>query len=373
MTSPSTTSRDQADAAAAAQNSTATSVAPFEPRQHQATEDSRASSGSPEPRTSLDKDASEEHASRKREREASLEPSANPSPSQAPGATDSLPLKKNRLQNESGTSMPSSSIPEKVAEEAEATEEAHEEAKKADETEKVGQIRRKVQDLTWKEGQEADAVQQDKVDVVSSKSAEDNVSTANKTNADEAKPETSSSAGANPAPTRTQPTFSSFSAKTSPFSSVPTSSGSSSASGKSGFAGASPFAAFAKGSSSPFSSAGGMKPSSLGSSIGGSHEAASTASSIKPSSTSGSSMLKGGFGAFAGASPLTKPTSTKQDSPAAEENGDKAAQGKSFSEQLLSETSFNVAHDGLPALGATEQEGEWCWSESSLIWRSIAD
>ncbi|EPQ31414.1 uncharacterized protein PFL1_00749 [Pseudozyma flocculosa PF-1] len=370
---PATSSPAKDDVASPSkQTSSATAVAPFDTENGQAQHSSTADSPEPSGRTSLDKDGAEEHASRKRERETSLEPSANPSPSTA-ATPDSLPLKKNRLQNDNSAS----SRPEDVAEETEPAEESVEDkAKAAPETERVGQIRQKVQDLTWKEGKDGDAAKDSTAPGGKTTEAAEEASTAaavpgslsqEAKGAAKVETKSTSSPAETPAPVRTQPTFSSFSASASPFSSVPTPSGSSStASGKGGFvSSASPFKTFAQGSASPFAKGGGIKPSSLGSSIGGHHE--TTTISAGSASTSGSSTPKGsnlGFGAFAGASPLKKTMpgpGAKEASPAAADQAPatSVASSKSFSEQLLSEAdsaTTETKSKDRPALDAAEQE-----------------
>lgn len=273
----------------------------------------------------------EHHSSRKREREGSLEPSTQ----QTPTKVDPVPAKKNRLQDDA------------LAEEAETADAAP----VGVETEKVGQIRKKVDAMSTGEKTAAPTDNGDaqaSAEPPAPKVAKfDTATTSPPPLPAASKPEASSSTSAStsppPLPARTQPTFSSFSSKASPFSAVPTSSGSSGASSSKNS-----FAAFsAKNTASPTPRGfGGIKPSDLGSSIGGKHDAA-------PVPTPTKSVLKGpslGFGAFAGASPLSKaksPTpSTPQEpaDPADKESEDGAAAkstddapAETFEQKLLRE------------------------------------
>ncbi|CDS01156.1 hypothetical protein, partial [Sporisorium scitamineum] len=226
-----------------------------QPRHSQSSSSPRHQSSSPQPcsPTSITKptppSAEDTTSRRKREREGSLEPSQL-TPSKA---TEAIPAKKNRLED---------SLPEEDDDDA---------SSHPAETDKVGQIRKKVDELSTKElelksaAKPSDAVVESKQDAVSEAISEPAPSTESKpqsaasaTQHKSAEPQAAKSSQDPPA--RTQPTFSSFSSKSSPFSSVPSSSGSSSAAAtKTGFA------AFAAKSS-------GIKPSSLGSSIGGHHE-----------------------------------------------------------------------------------------------------
>ncbi|GAC99625.1 hypothetical protein PHSY_007228 [Pseudozyma hubeiensis SY62] len=256
---------------------------------------------------------------RKREREGSLEPSQL-TPSRA---TEAIPAKKNRVED---------SLQE---------EDDDDTASHVAETEKVGQIRKKVDELSTKELELRSAVSA--TDPASTTSS---VTTKEKVSSEEAVPKAAAPSGSEPKvaetqsikplqdpPARTQPTFSSFSSKSSPFSSVPSSSGSSSASSSKGG-----FSAFSAKNSSPLVGAG-IQPSTLGSSIGGHHEGNGSASPL--SSAPSKPIAKGssfGFGAFAGASPLAKP---KADSPAAasEKDSDKSQSTDdkaSFTQKLLS-------------------------------------
>ncbi|GAK68088.1 pH domain-like protein [Moesziomyces antarcticus] len=251
-------------------------------------------------------------SSRKREREGSVEPSQM-TPSRV---AESIPAKKNRLEDS-------------------LQEEDDDPSAEQPETEKVGHIREKVHQLSTHELKAAKPETDNKPEddnaaaAPSPSPSKDNTTSAPAKDAD--------------APTRTQPTFSAFSSKSSPFSAVPSSSGSSSA--KSGFS------AFAARSSSPLVGSG-IKPSSLGSSIGGHHsESASASSSTAASSSSTSApakpIVKGsafGFGAFAGASPLAKPkspasTASPKEAEQAESSDDKAT----FEQKLLSEDKGAVA------------------------------
>lgn len=278
------------------------------------------------------KTAEDSSSRRKREREGSLEP-AQLTPSRA---TEAIPAKKNRvedsLQEEDDDEVGTSSV----------------------ETEKVGQIRKKVDELSTKELElksaqsaadpnSADAAAETKA---TTSDAASELATTTQTQSDSTDPtaqpkstETQASKPAQDPPARTQPTFSSFSSKSSPFSSVPSSSGSSSAAASKGGG----FSAFAAKSSSPLVGSG-IKPSSLGSSIGGHHDENGPASPLsgaaKPAVAPSKPIVKGqafGFGAFAGASPLAKP---KADSPAASEKESdepKSTDDKaSFEQKLLS-------------------------------------
>ncbi|SPO28374.1 related to YRB2 - Ran-GTPase-binding protein involved in nuclear protein export [Ustilago trichophora] len=264
---------------------------------------------------------------RKREREGSLEPSQL-TPSRA---AEAIPAKKNRVEDS-------------------LQEEDDDADNHAAETEKVGQIRKKVDELSTKELQSS---QTTSAAVSDASAAETKQTTASETipgtapaseinkdstSADQSTAETPAEKPAQDVPARTQPTFSSFSSKSSPFSSVPSSSGSSAGASKGGFS------AFAAKSSSPLV-ASGIKPSSLGSSIGGHHAENGSASSVGAASSSSSvsskPIVKGssfGFGAFAGASPLSKP---KSDSPAAVEKESEKPQSTddkaTFEQKLLSE------------------------------------
>ncbi|SPO29494.1 related to YRB2 - Ran-GTPase-binding protein involved in nuclear protein export [Ustilago trichophora] len=288
---------------------------------------------------------------RKREREGSLEPSQL-TPSRA---AEAIPAKKNRVED---------SLQEEDDDDAD---------NHAAETEKVGQIRKKVDELSTRELQssqstsvgasDASAASQinetaasETIPETAAASETDKVSTA----ADQTTAETPAVKPAQDAPARTQPTFSSFSSKSSPFSSVPSSSGSSTGASKGGFS------AFAAKSSSPLVGSG-IKPSSLGSSIGGHHAENGSASPVGAASSSASvpskPIVKGssfGFGAFAGASPLAKP---KADSPAAAEKEsdkpDTTNDKATFEQKLLSEDKADSAASETktkPLLEASEAE-----------------
>ncbi|CBQ68568.1 related to YRB2-Ran-GTPase-binding protein involved in nuclear protein export [Sporisorium reilianum SRZ2] len=326
-------------------------------RDSQSTSSPRQQSSSPQPssptsttntlpsKAPAQSSAEDTTSRRKREREGSLEPSQL-TPSKA---TEANPAKKNRvedsLQEEDDDDAPSHPV----------------------ETDKVGHIRKKVDELSTKElelktaGNASDAaVAEREQDAASSALAQPAPATDPKpqfatSSAQEKTAEPQASKATQDPPVRTQPTFSSFSSKSSPFSSVPSSSGSSSASAtKTGFS------AFAAKSS-------GIKPSSLGSSIGGHHDengsasplagtAASAAQSSKPI-VKGSSF---GFGAFAGASPLAKPkaaspAATEKQAEKPESTDDKA----SFTEKLLSQNDDASAASeskSKPLLEATETE-----------------
>lgn len=249
---------------------------------------------------------------RKREREASLEPSSQLTPSRA---TEAIPAKKNRVED---------SLQEE-------DDDAHHDTT---ETEKVGQIRKKVDELSTKEGQSIQSTSENvtaaqKPQPAASETAAPSESKKDSSPTEQTSVETPAAKTSQDPPARTQPTFSSFSSKSSPFSSVPSSSGSSAGASKGGF--------------SAFASKGaGIQPSSLGSSIGGHHENGSASPAASNSAAAPAKpIVKGssfGFGAFAGASPLAKP---KVDSPAVsdkvsdkpESTDDKAT----FEQKLLSE------------------------------------
>lgn len=301
--------------------------------------------------------ATEDNSSRrKREREGSLEPTQL-TPSRA---AEAIPAKKNRVED---------SLQEEDDDEAGAS---------AVETEKVGQIRKKVDELSTKE------LELKSAQLAADSNSADPVAEAKATKSDAAaepaiipqtqpdstapttQPKSAETQAAKPAqepPARTQPTFASFSSKSSPFSSVPSSSGSSSAAASKGG-----FSAFAAKSSSPLVGSG-IKPSSLGSSIGGHHDengsAPPLAGAAKPAVAPSKPIVKGqafGFGAFAGASPLAKP---KADSPAVSEkeaDEPKATDDKaSFEQKLLSHDKDAAAASETkqkPLLEAVEAESK---------------
>ena len=321
-------------------------------REPQPPSSSQQSSPSPQPsspastsKAVTDKEPSEDATSRrKREREGSLEPSQL-TPSRA---AEAIPTKKNRLED---------SLQE---------EDDDDTVNHAAETEKVGQIRKKVDELSTKELElksaesapvpssstsEVDETVQDAASKTAQGPAE---TTESQTKFALAQP---TKASQQP-PARTQPTFSSFSSKSSPFSSVPSSSGSSSATTSRGG-----FSAFSAKSSSPLAGAG-IKPSSLGSSIGVHHEENGSVSPLV--SVSSKPIVKGstfGFGAFAGASPLAKPkaaspTVSEKDSDKSQSVDDRA----SFTEKLLNHDKDTVAASETrtkPLLEPTEVECKW--------------
>lgn len=266
---------------------------------------------------------------RKREREGSLEPSQL-TPSREP-----IPAKKNRVED---------SLQE---------EEDDTDTQNQAETEKVGQIRKKVDELSTHELKTAQTASTNSSESVAAEAkdevaaetvtAKDSTSESKKesTSTDQPGTETQPAKASQDPPARTQPTFSAFSSKSSPFSAVPSSSGSSSSSSKSGFS------AFAARSASPLVRSG-IKPSSLGSSIGGHHaENGSTSPAAAASSSSSKPIAKGssfGFGAFAGASPLAKakvkaPATSEKESDKPESSTDK----DTFEQKLLSESKDDAA------------------------------
>ncbi|SNX85784.1 related to YRB2 - Ran-GTPase-binding protein involved in nuclear protein export [Melanopsichium pennsylvanicum] len=289
---------------------------------------------------------------RKREREGSLEPSQF-IPSRA---ADAIPAKKNRVED---------SLQEEE-DDADNHTDHH-----ALETEKVGHIRKKVDELSTKELQSASSTApiasaiQTNQQAAADEVPETHPSTPNTTNESYEAPQSNAAEQApktvHDPPARTQPTFSSFSSKSSPFSSVPSSSGSSASATKSSFS------AFAAKSSSPVVGSG-IKPSSLGSSIGG-HKAKNGSASPVASSSSATAtskpIVKGssfGFGAFAGASPLSQP---KADSSAAsEKESDKPEPNPAkatFEQKLLNEDKDTSAASEItfkPLFGATEAEAK---------------
>ena len=301
--------------------------------------------------------AEEAVSGRKREREGSLEPSQL-TPSREP-----IPAKKNRLEDS-------------LHEEDDDTESRHQ-----PETEKVGQIRKKVDELSTQELKTAQTTLSSESEpaaatatatatataktqtAAETASATETASESKKdsTLADKPSRESEPVKSSQYPPARTQPTFSTFSSKSSPFSAVPSSSGSSSSSSKSGFS------AFAARSSSPLVGSG-IKPSSLGSSIGAHHAENGSASPATATTSSGCSkpIAKGssfGFGAFAGASPLAKTkvqaaTTSEKESKKTESSTDKAT----FEQKLLSDSKDDSASSESkckPLLEAPEAESKF--------------
>jgi Ran-binding protein 3 len=235
---------------------------------------------------------------------------------------------------------------------------------KSAEGEKVGQIRKRVQDLSWKQRKEGDrdALDEDKdgegeeeeASVSESRPAVKESSSPKRTQPSFAsyssKPSAFASAKredaasppvsaldedkttASPPNGRTQPTFSSFSKSSSPFNSMSSVAGPSWLAGKSG-------------SGSPASGGGGLRPSALGS-VGSSNkpsidakEAFAPASSQEEKSTgppsSGSKQL--GFGAFSSNKTFSARSSTPTNATDGKVNGDDGedtSTGKSFDEVL---------------------------------------
>ncbi|PWY97232.1 PH domain-like protein, partial [Testicularia cyperi] len=275
---------------------------------------------------------------RKREREGSLEPTAQATPTKR---LDTVPAKKNRLQD--------------------SVEEEEDSAEARPETEKVGQIRKKVDELSTEEslsnGSAVESLgQSDSKLAATEKHAKHDstqADTPDQDTASEATPAaedketgTAKEGAAVAVPARTQPTFASFSSKTSPFSAIPSSSGTSGNSGslKPGFAAFSSKASPLSPSPAAASPGGGIKPSSLGSAIGGHHKDKTAGPSnlsapVKPA-------VKGqafGFGAFAGASPLSKPKPVdSKESEATSTGTGLTAAKESFAQKLLSEDSGTV-------------------------------
>ncbi|PWN37908.1 uncharacterized protein FA14DRAFT_20671 [Meira miltonrushii] len=287
--------------------------------------------------TELDMDHAES-LRRKRDREGSLEPTLTPSQKE-------IPAKKNRLQDDTSANDPPGSAPSSPS------------RKSNIEGEKVGQIRKRVEDLSWKQRKEGnrDGGDDDEGDVVTNHKEElkrktsadndDEQESSIKDDADHAEPQAkkssqptfssfSSSSGFGsakkdasssifdqdakaatekapksppPLPARTQPTFSSFSKSGSPFNSA-----TASIAGPSWLAGKS-------------TASGGLKPSSLGA-VPGSSSAGSDKPSVPLGNTSSSSTSpppsnaassKGlGFGAFASANPFSPKGSGRMASPA---------------------------------------------------------
>lgn len=294
---------------------------------------------------------------RKRDREGSIEPSLTPS------KQESIPTKKNRLQSdtvaEEPTALSSSSPPLPST------------ALGSVEGEKVGQIRKRVEDLSWKQRKEGDrdrlepegTEEEVKTDTgkveaetieVSTDKGDTPVKTSQPTFASFAKskgfaraepnssPSTSTSATAQ-ASARTQPTFSSFSKSSSPFGSA-----SANIAGPSWLAGK---ASSSGSSSSAAIGGGGLKPSTLGSMPGSEQGTPATTSATKSVSPPPSAIKAGGglgFGAFASSNAFTKAASSRSSTPlsAAKEDGssspgdglaaapEKPAAPKSFDEAL---------------------------------------
>lgn len=282
--------------------------------------------------TELDMDHAES-LRRKRDREGSLEPTLTPSQKE-------IPAKKNRLQDDTNANDPPGSAPSSPS------------RKSNIEGEKVGQIRKRVEDLSWKQrkegnrdggddeevgkteeskrkndGQEKGATDDIKVDAdqakiqkssqptFSSFSSSSGFASANSKNDasgsifdKDAKTVTEKSPKSPPPlPARTQPTFSSFSKSGSPFNSA-----TASIAGPSWLAGKS-------------TASGGLKPSSLGAVPGSSNAAsdkpnvplADTASSSTSPPPSNATSSKGlGFGAFASANPFSSKGAGRMASPA---------------------------------------------------------
>lgn len=285
----------------------------------------------------------EDAQSRKRDREGSQEPSAvsHGTPSTPDAA---LPVKKNRLIDEP--------TPSKAVKEA------------PTESGKVGQIRRRVEELSYdeREAKRADSgashsesAEKGSLDSISATAGDKATEQAappplpprkaqaetatTQAASEEPEAETSKPAIA-PSSVRTQPTFASFSSSSSPFSG---SHAASSVSGPSWLAGSkssssSPFAGVGNGSNSPkiggmSGSTGSIKPSALGSDSGPASESRSSPASSKTgtttgekgkASTAGSGAAKAssglGFGAFAtskpfssGAAPKASPSTNSSD------------------------------------------------------------
>ncbi|MCO5573470.1 hypothetical protein L7F22_027241 [Adiantum nelumboides] len=327
--------------------------------------------------TELDMDHAES-LRRKRDREGSLEPTLTPSQKE-------IPTKKNRLQNDTNPNDPPGSAPSSPS------------RKSNIEGEKVGQIRKRVEDLSWKQRKEGnrDGGDDEEIDrydteelkrknsvrkddgqesgvkddvnvevegtsayqtkVQSKKSSQPTFSSFssssgfasanNKKDASgsifdqDAKPATEkSSKSPPPLPARTQPTFSSFSKSGSPFNSA-----TASIAGPSWLAGKS-------------TASGGLKPSSLGAVPGSSSATSdkpstslggSSSSSTSPPPNNASSSKGLGFGAFASAKPFSPKGSGRMASPALS------------SEKKPNETSDSLQADDLKEIekGKEEENG----------------
>ncbi|CAO1618307.1 unnamed protein product [Sympodiomycopsis kandeliae] len=271
---------------------------------------------------------SEEAVSRKRDREGSIDPSSTTAPAPAapagrkhvaPRSSDApIPAKKNR-----------------IIDDEESSESAQEPGTET-EKEKVGQIRRRVEELSYEERESKRA------DTGASKETDETTATASNVPPElpprtAPLPSSSATAKQDPpiaastsnaaTPARKQPTFSSFSSSSSPFASSSASAG---VSGPSWLAGSSSSSSSSPSESSSIfgngvqrsggisGSTGAIKPSSLGGGAPAASKAAesnSTSSnkattSVKvPSATPANKSSAGlGFGAFAGSRPFTKTT-----------------------------------------------------------------
>ncbi|PWN29445.1 hypothetical protein BDZ90DRAFT_258365 [Jaminaea rosea] len=344
---------------------------------------------------------SEEIASRKRDREGSLEPSSSftsalqKSSQDNPSMPDAaLPTKKNRLI-ESSSSGDSPTVvakdDEAASDEGGAVATASVEGAQGDGGEKVGHIRRRVEELSYdeRESKRADmgeshaaegngeaekgttkAAGKDSANAGDQPSKGDNAKSSEPPalppRKDAAVAATSSSstpaAAASATPVRKQPTFASFSSTSSPFTSTSARTG---VSGPSWLAGsgasssspsqrsASPFGApngSAAASSSKLSggmsgTTGAIKPSALGSSSSSSaksptSDTSSVGTATPKARTSAPSAKKAGgtpslgFGAFAASKPFASAgaTTSGTSSPATPAPGDEAAAGSSSAE-----------------------------------------
>ncbi|CAO1627913.1 unnamed protein product [Parajaminaea phylloscopi] len=313
----------------------------------------------------------EEVNSRKRDREGSVEPSAAAEPSSKGLSTpDTLPTKKNRLIEEES--------PEDVARD----------------NEKVGQIRRRVEELSYDERDSKRAGSSVAADLrQSSKGADEQKAVAGSAATPSRKgPPTSTATKPTPSSQRTQPTFASFSASSSPFAS---SSASSSVAGPSWLAGS------GSSSPSPFGSAlthspkvggmsgttGALKPSALGgetstasstsengrttdTSRGGAEPAAKAAekkaSTPAPAPAAGKSGGSLGFGAFAASKAFAaSTTSSSLATPSPTHNSDaqngdgETPQVQSIFDRQASESDADGSEaDRVNAVGASEDQDD---------------
>ncbi|PWN52852.1 hypothetical protein IE53DRAFT_246843 [Violaceomyces palustris] len=282
-----------------------------------------------------EKDLLDEHSRRKREREGSLEPSLS-RPDTVPGNIETLPTKKNRLQIPEGQPINEDAASASPELESVNPDDHSDSGNKPSEGEKVGHIRKRVEDLTWKEAQKLDESEQNDdslhPDQDLPKEAKETKDASRKETPDKGPPQATEVGCVKPPAVRTQPTFSSFSSRSSPFSSVPTSSGSRSSSVFSK-------TALAEGSKSTLDQSpgpakpswlvsvgtnlaapgGGIKPSPLGTTnvsdateASGSPGESSSSTPVTHSASAFSAKAKPalGFGAFAGASPLSKGSSS---------------------------------------------------------------
>lgn len=248
------------------------------------------------------------------------------------------------------------------------------------EGEKVGQIRKRVRDLSWKqrkEGHRDDGLEENDEDEEEERKVDDTESKESDGEGEKSQTKAETEGKPPPLPRRTQPTFESFS---SPSSGAPAPASSSSPSGAST---ATPvrkqptFSLFSS-SSSPFSSAAvnvagpswlagkttssstGIKPSTLGTSVGGGESSSSPSpapSAPQASSSTGSSTPKAaasgnkqlGFGAFATSKPFS---SVPSGSPSQAKSPSAVSSTSSRSDRQTSASADAVAN------GTAEQRDE---------------